>query len=165
MKAECPPVEVHLRVLMCERFWCSLLSAIIMSLLSQNSAKAENTWIYMNVRSLSVFVPLCSPSGAAEKPYTVEDAVSYNELDYLSVRYLRQFSFFFWYLWLCFCCYFPSCIRLLFRSEIIVMFLPVYTVRSVIYVAFDYIYHDLSLRIKCSVKSVDARLWCYLCVS
>lgn len=24
-------------------------------------------------------------TGAAEKPYTVEDAVSYNELDYLSV--------------------------------------------------------------------------------
>lgn len=27
-------------------------------------------------------------SGAAEKPYTVEDAVSYNELDYFSVSYL-----------------------------------------------------------------------------
>ena len=26
------------------------------------------------------------PAGAAEKPYTVEEAVSYNELDYISVR-------------------------------------------------------------------------------
>lgn len=29
----------------------------------------------------------CSVSGAADKPYTVEDAVSYNELDYLSVSF------------------------------------------------------------------------------
>lgn len=30
---------------------------------------------------------LCSFAGAADKPYTVEDAVSYNELDYLSVSF------------------------------------------------------------------------------
>ena len=38
--------------------------------------------------SLSVSLPpsLCfSSSGAAEKPYMVEEAVSYNELDYVSV--------------------------------------------------------------------------------
>lgn len=29
----------------------------------------------------------CFSPGAAEKPYTVEDAVSYNELDYLSVSF------------------------------------------------------------------------------
>lgn len=39
--------------------------------------------------SLHVLVVLLlSSTGAAEKPYTVEDAVSYNELDYLSVSVL-----------------------------------------------------------------------------
>lgn len=33
------------------------------------------------------FLTWCSVSGAADKPYTVEDAVSYNELDYLSVSF------------------------------------------------------------------------------
>ncbi len=40
--------------------------------------------------SLHVFDPLFSSAGAAEKPYTVDDAVSYNELDYLSVSVLHM---------------------------------------------------------------------------
>lgn len=31
-------------------------------------------------------------SGAAEKPYTVDEAVSYNELDYISVSYINFLS-------------------------------------------------------------------------
>lgn len=37
---------------------------------------------------------LFSSTGAAEKPYTVEEAVSYNELDYLSVSVLHNKCFF-----------------------------------------------------------------------
>lgn len=46
---------------------------------------------HINLRSLHVLVVLLfSSTGAAEKPYTVEDAVSYNELDYLSVSVLHN---------------------------------------------------------------------------
>ena len=45
----------------------------------------------INMCSLHVLVVLLfSSTGAAEKPYTVEEAVSYNELDYLSVSVLHN---------------------------------------------------------------------------
>lgn len=42
---------------------------------------------------LVLSIPLFFTTGAAEKPYTVEDAVSYNELDYLSVSLFKPFHF------------------------------------------------------------------------
>lgn len=36
---------------------------------------------------------LFSSTGAADKPYTVEDAVSYNELDYLLVSLAARYSY------------------------------------------------------------------------
>lgn len=60
----------------------------------------------MNICSLYILVVLLfSSTGAAEKPYTVEDAVSYNELDYLSVSVLHNkglpFSLICLWLWQC----------------------------------------------------------------
>ena len=60
--------------------------------------------LHINMCSLHfVVVLLFSSTGAAEKPYTVEDAVSYNELDYISVGVLqkkgRTFSPIFLWLW------------------------------------------------------------------
>lgn len=57
---------------------------------NQQQKKQKNTahWLsfffFFLVRH---FLTWCSVSGAADKPYTVEDAVSYNELDYLSVSF------------------------------------------------------------------------------
>uniref|UniRef100_A0A671UL66 Pleckstrin homology domain-containing family M member 2 n=1 Tax=Sparus aurata TaxID=8175 RepID=A0A671UL66_SPAAU len=46
---------------------------------------------YINMCSLHVLViHLCLSTGAAEKPYFVEEAVSYNELDYISVGLDQQ---------------------------------------------------------------------------
>lgn len=58
---------------------------------------------HMNLCSLHVLIVLLfSSTGAAEKPYTVEDAISYNELDYLSVSVLHSkgLSFSLFCLWL-----------------------------------------------------------------
>lgn len=58
---------------------------------------------HMNLCSLHVLIVfLFSSTGAAEKPYTVEDAISYNELDYLSVSVLHSkgLSFSLFCLWL-----------------------------------------------------------------
>lgn len=49
---------------------------------------------YINMCSLHVLViHLCLSTGAAEKPYFVEEAVSYNELDYISVSVLHNKDF------------------------------------------------------------------------
>lgn len=37
----------------------------------------------------------CTLAGAADKPYNVEDAISYNELDYLSVSFTTRPDYFF----------------------------------------------------------------------
>lgn len=57
------------------------------------------TYIDISVCNICVmpitYLLWCSFAGAADKPYNVEDAVSYNELDYLSVSITTWPDYFF----------------------------------------------------------------------